>query len=173
LQKGVGLTCKTRTSSALDAAIQRVLAVHLQEEVLPAPPGPAPSLFSPGEAQASPADDPSEILDLAALREHVENDMDLMKELVELFLESMPQQLAAVHAAATAGNSHNIERTAHALKVALRSLYAQQAAAAAQTLESIGRAGELEKVPAALAELDVALNTMVPVLNEFPATVST
>jgi HPt (histidine-containing phosphotransfer) domain-containing protein len=65
---------------------------------------------------AAPEPTPEPPFDEAALRDRVEGDTELLQEIVELFLDDSPRQLAAVQAAAAAGDAQALMRVAHTLK---------------------------------------------------------
>jgi HPt (histidine-containing phosphotransfer) domain-containing protein len=107
--------------------------------------------------------------DLAALRERLEEDLDLIDELVQLFLSTAPALLGDVERAASAGDRSGLERAAHTLKGAARNLCAEPCARIALELEMLGRNGataeatplvdqlrcELDRVTAAFKQADL------------------
>jgi HPt (histidine-containing phosphotransfer) domain-containing protein len=102
--------------------------------------------------------------DEAALRERVEGDMELLREIIELFLEDGPRLIAEVRAAVAAGDAVALKRAAHTLKGAASNFGAGAVVAAALELETMGRTGDLsgaapvrDRLEAALCALDAAL----------------
>ena len=89
------------------------------------------------------ADD--EVFDLAGMRARVEDDMDLLAEMVELFLESSPALVADVEAAVAAGDAARLTVAAHKLRGVLRNMSATASADAALDLESMGRQADLSE----------------------------
>ena len=109
---------------------------------------------------ASLSQDTLTTIDLSALRARVEDDLDLMREMIELFLDSSPMLLAELESGVNRQDSQTIERAAHALKGALQSLAAGPAARAALRVEEVGRAGELQTIESALHDLQDELQRL-------------
>ncbi len=104
--------------------------------------------------------------DLAALRARLEEDADLAAELIELFLSSSPVLLSEIETAVANRDGPTIERAAHALKGALRSLCAGPSAQAAQELENIGHTNDLDQIEQSLATLQIELRHLQSVLHQ-------
>ena len=81
-----------------------------------------------------------------------------------LFLEELPQGLAAIREAISRRDARNLERAAHALKGSVGNFVAQRAFDAALELEMMGREGNLEGVDEAFANLERELARLEPVL---------
>jgi two-component system, sensor histidine kinase and response regulator len=95
----------------------------------------------------------SEILDTAALLAAVDGDENLMRELVEIFIQECPRLMSEVERAVLRRDAEALAFAAHSLKGSLASLAAGSAAACARGLEEIGRSGRLSAVEHAHAEL--------------------
>jgi HPt (histidine-containing phosphotransfer) domain-containing protein len=115
-------------------------------------------------AAAGTAAAPEVPFDEAALRERVEGDTELLREIIELFLEDSPRLIDEVRAAVAAGDAAALRRAAHTLKGAASNFGASAVVAAALELETMGRTGDLsgaaparDRLGAALAALDAAL----------------
>jgi len=89
--------------------------------------------------------------DEAAALEHAGGDRELLTELLGIFAEDGAGQLRALREAMAESDPAALMRAAHTLKGSLRVLRAVKAAALAEQLEALGRAGTLEGVPAAVA----------------------
>jgi CheY-like chemotaxis protein/HPt (histidine-containing phosphotransfer) domain-containing protein len=90
------------------------------------------------------ADEPSEdVLNRAALLARVDGDLELLREIVELFLRDHPGRLAEIRHAIALGDNNALVRTAHALKGSVGNFAAKDAAETARQLEMMGRNGEL------------------------------
>ncbi|HTQ37616.1 MAG TPA: response regulator [Pirellulales bacterium] len=115
-----------------------------------------------GEEHAAPPQmiDRSEILDLASLRARVEQDLDLLEEMIELFLSSSPSLLAEIESAVAQRDCPTITRAAHSLKGALLNISAGGCAKAALELEDLGRSGETARVDESLAALKLQLQQL-------------
>jgi PAS domain S-box-containing protein len=98
--------------------------------------------------------------DRAAAMERVGDDVELLRELVEMFQAESPSWLAALGAAISAGDAPGVKRWAHTIKGAVGTFGAHRAWDAALRLEMLGRDGNLSEAPVALAELQVALQRL-------------
>ena len=108
------------------------------------------------EGDQSPADtcsDRCKDFDLSALKARLDNDVDLLQEIIALFLSTSPSLLAEIEIAVTDRDCHRIERAAHSLKGAVRNISNGSCAHVAQQLESAGLAGDLTAVDSLFAVL--------------------
>jgi two-component system sensor histidine kinase/response regulator len=105
----------------------------------------APTTASPRE---------QEPIDTASALARVEGDVELLKELVALFLKDLPEMLTNLREAVTARDATAIERAAHKLKGSVGNFAAQPAFEAALKLEVLGRDGSLSEAEPAHAELE-------------------
>jgi signal transduction histidine kinase/DNA-binding response OmpR family regulator/HPt (histidine-containing phosphotransfer) domain-containing protein len=80
-----------------------------------------------------------EVFDVAGLRSRVEGDLELLAELIELYLIHSPAMLAEIDSAVAAKDGEKITRAAHTLKGMLKNMCAERCADAALELESGGR----------------------------------
>ena len=103
---------------------------------------------------------------LAGLRELQEEDEpDILKELIELFLEEVPPQLAALRGAIEGGEASSVERIAHTLKGSSGNLGAVRMAAVCAELEKVGGSGELTRAAELLERLEVEFESACQALN--------
>jgi len=151
-----------RTLSACQAAARAAKASVAVEPASALRPG----MERGGQALGSSSVEPAPVFDLAALRASLEEDTDLLEELVELFLGSAPALVSEIDTAVAQQDGRTVERAAHALKGALRNLFAANCAQAAQQVESLGRAGELNDMDESLARLKNELSRLQSALNE-------
>jgi len=110
------------------------------------------------------ADPESNPIEISALLERVEGDLDLLGELVEIFADTRGEMSAAVHAAAERGDAVGLAQAAHALKGAVSNFCAQGAVDAALQLERMGRSADLAGVEATLARLDREMDRLANAL---------
>jgi CheY-like chemotaxis protein len=116
--------------------------------------------------QFSPPE-PNDVIDFASLLARVENDVELLAEMFDLFLDSSPLLMAEIETGIERADSQVIERAAHALKGAMQSIAAVPAATAALHLEQLGRAGDLTAVDKAVQQLKVELKRLNLALAEY------
>ncbi len=93
------------------------------------------------------------LVDVPALMDRLEGDRVLLKELVDLYVEDEPSQLAEIARAIEARDGEALRRAAHTLKGAVANFCAPSAQAAVLALETVGRTGALDEAPAALARV--------------------
>jgi two-component system, sensor histidine kinase and response regulator len=75
----------------------------------------------------------------------VQNDVDLLREVVEAVLEETPQLLDALPPALTAGDAKTVQRLAHTIKGNMRTFEFNAGMETAETLERNARAGDLSQ----------------------------
>ncbi len=105
------------------------------------------------------------VLDWQAALTRVRGREDLLKRLVQLFLEQFPKLLSEAREAIAQRDSKTLERAAHTLKSSAGSLCAFAASDAAQRLEEIGHDPELANAEAAYGKLEEEIARLEPVLN--------
>ena len=103
----------------------------------------SPSLASPPAAGSS--DQTAEpVLDRAAMLETVEQDLELLRELVEIFLAETPGLLTQIRSGVQEKHAESVERAAHTLKGALMNFGAWRACEVARQLEIRGHEARLD-----------------------------
>ncbi|HYE74386.1 MAG TPA: Hpt domain-containing protein [Blastocatellia bacterium] len=116
---------------------------------------------------------PKQGIDRQAALELVGEDEELLAELAEIFLETLPEYLTQLREALAKSESHPLERAAHALKGSVGNFCAQRAAQAAFRLEQIGRSGDLSQAADALTVLETELKFVVSDLESLSAQATT
>ena len=95
----------------------------------------------------------SEVIDKAALWTQMGGDVELLKEIVELFLADCPKMLSKVREAVNRNDAKGLEEAAHRLKGSVSNFVAKAAVEAALRLEEMGHARDLKDVADAFAIL--------------------
>ena len=98
----------------------------------------------------------------------VGGDVDLLKEIAVLFLETYPDVLAEIRDAAEHKDAKALERTAHGLKGSVANFGAANAVESARKLEYMGRDSKLEHAAVELQNLERALSALKPELESLP-----
>lgn len=106
-----------------------------------------------------------DVLDREIILDRVGGDEELMREIVSIFKDEYPVLLDSIREAVAAGDARTLESAAHTLKGAVANFGAEAATGAAFDLEKIGRRGNLEAAPAALAELERQFRSLAPALD--------
>ena len=99
---------------------------------------------------ASPAIDPQAI---AGLRELNPDDPAFLAELIDLFLQDIPERIAEIESALAQGNAAQLTRAAHTVKGSCSNFGANGLARVAQTMEQQGKASAFADATATLPEL--------------------
>ena len=101
-----------------------------------------------------------QVLDLEMALARVGGDLELLKEIAQLFLDEYPGALDDIHKALAAGDATKLERAAHGLKGSVANFGARAAVEPAFELEQLGKAGKLNQAPPALTALERALASL-------------
>ena len=94
----------------------------------------------------------------------VDNDPQLLRDLVDLFVEDCPRAVDEIRVALNRKDAKAVERGAHSLKGCTSNLAAQMASEAAFNLERLARAGDLVDAESVLKELEYQLDRLKPAL---------
>jgi len=103
-------------------------------------------------------------LDESLALSRVGGDVELLKEVVELFLDDYPSTFENIKAAVASRNATALEHHAHSLKGSVSTFGANRAFEAAFTLEKQGRSGDLAGAQDGLLQLEQALEALRPEL---------
>jgi HPt (histidine-containing phosphotransfer) domain-containing protein len=93
---------------------------------------------------------------------HVGGDRELLAELSAMFIEDYPRLLAELKLSIAQSDSSTVERIAHTLKGRLAFFGITNGVAQTKDLEDMGRAGDLTGAWKALAEMETALEVVLP-----------
>ena len=110
----------------------------------------------------------SERIDAEALKNRVDGDLDLLRDLAALFAEEAPRLLGQIELAIQQGSAIELEKASHKMKGSVLQFSAAAAASAAFELEQKGRSGSvagagvmLDRLKDEIALLEEALRTML------------
>jgi PAS domain S-box-containing protein len=116
-------------------------------------------------AAAAPATLEAFALDAALKR--ARGKRTLLRQLVQLLLQDLPETLAALEAALAAGDARLVERTAHRLRGAAFTVCAEPLAAAAAGLELAARDADPARMQVEAGELQARATELTAELNAF------
>jgi PAS domain S-box-containing protein len=108
---------------------------------------------------------PTDVLDKVLLMSRVDNDAQLLKDLVDLFLEECPHLLDEIRVALDQKDAKGAERGAHSLRGSLANLAAKSASDAALQVERHAKDGDLVQAAKGLEELEWQLERLKPALH--------
>jgi HPt (histidine-containing phosphotransfer) domain-containing protein len=110
----------------------------------------------------------SEGFDPQSLLDRVDGDMELLRELVDVFAEEGPRMLTRIQEAIEQNSALELETASHKIKGTVLQFSANAAAAEALALEEMGRSGSvagaellLKKLKREIELVQAALNSMV------------
>jgi CheY-like chemotaxis protein len=119
-----------------------------------------------GKSMTENSREVKEQIDRVSLLERVEGDQELLAEMIHLFQEDAPKLLAKMRDALQRGDMALLERSAHSLKGAMGNLSARAAADAASHLEKDAKNKDAKSARESLAEVERAVNYLLPALAE-------
>jgi HPt (histidine-containing phosphotransfer) domain-containing protein len=94
--------------------------------------------------------DPQAIEDLRALNP---GDVSFLRELIQIYLDDSPKQIADIEQSLAQGDAPRLTRAAHSLKGSSANFGAGQLRALCEQIEQLGRSAALGGIPARLPEL--------------------
>ena len=160
----------------LFAALAAVAPVAPVSSVVPRAPLAASSLTAVDGAVplVSPTDHPpaTPAVDLAGLREMLDGNDELLRELVVLFVADAPERIAEAEWALGNANSRGLSEAAHALKGSAGSMRAHVLQEAARRLESSAQGGDLTTARSLLDEVSDAMHAAIAILEHAAASVA-
>jgi PAS domain S-box-containing protein len=116
------------------------------------------------ESEGTSVESQLQQLDESLALSRVGGDVDLLKEVAELFLDDYPATLEKIKSAVAGRDATALEQHAHSLKGSVSTFGANRAFEAAYALEKQGRSGDLTGAPEGLAQLENALQALRPEL---------
>lgn len=104
--------------------------------------------------------------DKSAALQSIHNDEELLHEIIEVFIECMPDQLAQLRTAIDNTDYNQIADEAHGIKGMVSSFYAEPATTLASSLEQNARLNKGDELPQLMTELTAALTDLMPALQQ-------
>jgi PAS domain S-box-containing protein len=108
-----------------------------------------------------------EPIDIASAMERAGGNVELLKEMMALFLEELPMLMTTLREAVMAGDAKATERAAHKLKGCEGNFSAYPASEAATKLEVTGRDGSLSGAGPVLAKLEKEIARLKSAMADF------
>jgi two-component system sensor histidine kinase/response regulator len=100
------------------------------------------------------------LFDRPCMLERLGNDAELLDEVLDVFLEELPEMVSDMRTAVSGQSAEAVMRAAHSIKGALLNISAESSADFASKLEEIGRSEQLLGSRELLAELEVELDRL-------------
>jgi HPt (histidine-containing phosphotransfer) domain-containing protein len=108
----------------------------------------------------------SSTIELDAALARMDGDLDLLKELIRIFLDDYPRLLDEIRSALEKGDGNRLERAAHALKGSVGNFGAKATLEKSLQLENMGRESRLERAQDTFAMLVQSIEQLIPTLSE-------
>ena len=113
-----------------------------------------------GEKEVSCEHSRAELVNRELLLDRVAGDMDLLLEVVDLFMDDSRRLLDRIREAVTEKDAEELERAAHALKGSVLNFEARTVADIARNLETMGRNRDLAQAESEVAELEKQMGAL-------------
>ena len=111
--------------------------------------------------------DGASLFDPQHLLTQIDNDFDLLKEIVELFVSDSEVRISDIRDSIARQDCEALHRAAHTLKGAVSNFGAQPVFAASLELETMGREEDLSRAADVLPDLEQKLESLRQALSEF------
>ena len=108
-------------------------------------------------------------LDLSELLARVENDRELLRDLLSIFIEEFPRHVLALREAVDKSDVQHVRLVSHTLKGMLSNLAIMKAASCAGQLEQFARDDKQSSLKEALAAFDSAVAGLLPEIETYLA----
>jgi len=100
---------------------------------------------------------PGNTVDLVEALASIEGNRDLLREIVQMFIEQYPRLLEQIHQALSSSDGKALAAAAHTLRSSAGQVGAHEALDGARRLEEIGERESLAKAPEVLVKLEEEL----------------
>lgn len=107
----------------------------------------------------------SEQFDPESLWERIDGDIELLRELIEVFSEEGPRMMARIEEAIQQGSPTALEKAGHKMKGSVLQFSATAAAAVAAQLEEKGRNGSIDGAGPLVEQLKQEVDYLQKILN--------
>ncbi|KHE93660.1 MAG: Hpt domain-containing protein [Candidatus Scalindua rubra] len=109
----------------------------------------------------------NKVFDKDEILNKFDGEKEFLTELIEIFINDIPEQLSGIKKAVDKRNSNDLERSTHKLKGAVANFEEKAAFEAALQLEMMGRESKLDGVEEAYETLMKEVECLVNSLKEF------
>ena len=123
---------------------------------------PAAEMASPGELTATVS---AENVDLPRLLDQIGGDFKIARKLMDMFLQSLPEQLTEIRSAVARRDDGTLVHAVHAVKGAVANFATGTAYAAARRLEQAARKADWAEIGPAQSEFEQQMNALVAQLE--------
>lgn len=103
-------------------------------------------------------------IDVAAIMERLDDDGELLRHIIRMFIDDLPSQLSRIRSAVAEGNCGELEKAAHSLKGSVGNFHAKSVSDALLRLETFARERNLIEAKDALSRLESEFEWFEPAL---------
>lgn len=96
------------------------------------------------------------VIDIKTLIERMEGDRELCEELVDIFIEDLPERVFSIKRALDENNNREVEEQAHSIKGAALNLCADEISHTAGRIEIAGRDNDLSLAKSLIGNIEAA-----------------
>jgi signal transduction histidine kinase/DNA-binding response OmpR family regulator/streptogramin lyase len=123
-------------------------------------------VFVGNEVDGTPRRSKRKVFDKDAALARVDGDERLLADMIAVFFDDYPRQIAALREAVSKQDPKSLERAAHSLRGALSNFGGTAAAEIAQDVERIARSGDLRTAEEICSQLDAELERLRRALSQ-------
>jgi HPt (histidine-containing phosphotransfer) domain-containing protein len=106
-------------------------------------------------------------MDVSDVLQRLGDDEELLRDIVQIYLEDVPGMLERIHSAVSGGDANSLRRAAHSLKGLAATLSAQEVVGVASRLEHMGAARNLAEASQIVTEVDQRVSELTQSVQEF------
>jgi len=107
------------------------------------------------------------VIDVRLALHRFENDLELLREVAQLFVADCPRRLREMRRALACGDATTLQRVAHSIKGSVSNFAAMPAARAALRLETLASGGDLTAASELCTALEHEVERLVSTLTAF------
>jgi CheY-like chemotaxis protein len=155
-------------AAGMDAYISKPIRIQDVLDTIAAMVGSGHKPAASSEESAPPSSPPQEERSSwPAAGSALPDDRPLLKIVIETYLQESPRMMEAIRQAVADADQAALRLAAHTLKGSIRFFGASPAFQTARRLERMGREGNLEAAPQALAALEREVEELIPLLENY------
>jgi HPt (histidine-containing phosphotransfer) domain-containing protein len=109
----------------------------------------------------------SAVMDVDQALQRLGNDEDLLRDIIQIYLEDAPGMVKRIHAAVEENDANTLQRAAHSLKGLASTLSAHEVVDVAYRLEHIAATRNLADAAKTAAEVDQRVDELSRAVKEY------
>jgi two-component system, sensor histidine kinase and response regulator len=109
----------------------------------------------------------SAVMDVGEALQRLGNDEELLRDIVQIYLEDVPVMIDKIHAAVSGADAKALQRAAHSLKGLASTLSAHEVVDVACRLEHMGATRTLSDAAKTVTEVDQRVNELSQAVKQY------